>query len=434
MAEKKNITIKEYNGTDYDTLYPETNSGQVLLDKTAQTTLNLSSGKTLNDAVSNLSSGGAFNVGDILVTSRTDLDDRWLLCNGGIVSSTDYPDLGNVLTPITTGTWFEDGVFPTSPDYTGTHSLVQLGQKWGMLSTRSTTPKNKVFVLNNLKNGTITDTGLTALDTTPSYDGVTAVNDEKSMHALTTAFTDLFTSPDRSQVLVSKGKIIYNSNNGYYYNYVRRESSPFYVLIRRNNLTSNATTFQIEISTSSLQNFFGLQQFVNGYMIGVDANTDVGDYRYVPVVINEDGIVTRLDYNTPIVSSGSNVPYPTIQYFNEYYYGFGATTIYRRQSLTSGSWEAWKTMPNSVNSGIGYMGNNCILLTSGYTITADEQLVEWKNKPSFSHPIYVDEANNQYISQINETNKYRYTPITNFIKLPVWSPATGIYAYIKAKK
>lgn len=434
MAEKKNIAIKEYNGTDYDTLYPETNSGQVLLDKTAQTTLNLSSGKTLNDAVSHLSSGGAFNVGDILVTSRTDLDDKWLLCNGETVSGTDYPDLSNVLTPITTGTWFEDGVFPISSDYTDTHSLVQLGQKWGMLSTRSTTPKNKVFVLNNLKDGTITDTGLTALDTTPSYDGVTAVNDEKSMHALTTAFTDLFTSPASSLVLVSKGKIIYNSNNGYYYNYVRRESSPFYVLIRRNNLTSNATTFQIEISTSSLQNFFGLQQFVNGYMIGVDASNTVGDYRYVPVIINEDGVVTRLEYDTPIVSSSSGVPYPTIQYFNEYYYGFGATTIYRRKSLTSGSWEAWKTMPNSVNSGIGYMGNNCILLTSGYTITADEQLVEWKDKPSFSHPIYVDEANNQYISQINETNKYRYTPITNFIKLPVWSPATGIYAYIKAKK
>lgn len=44
MAEKKNFTMKEYNGTDYDTLYPETNSGQVLLTKTAQDDLGIEPG------------------------------------------------------------------------------------------------------------------------------------------------------------------------------------------------------------------------------------------------------------------------------------------------------------------------------------------------------------------------------------------------------
>ena len=44
MATKKNFTVKEYNGADYDTLYPETNSGQVLLDNTAKAELGLAGG------------------------------------------------------------------------------------------------------------------------------------------------------------------------------------------------------------------------------------------------------------------------------------------------------------------------------------------------------------------------------------------------------
>lgn len=55
MAEKKNFIIENYNGADYDTLYPETNSGQVLLDSDAQVTTGLASGSTLDDALRSVS-------------------------------------------------------------------------------------------------------------------------------------------------------------------------------------------------------------------------------------------------------------------------------------------------------------------------------------------------------------------------------------------
>lgn len=90
--------MKEYNGTSYDDLYPKNTSGQVYLDSTAQSVLNLPSGKTVNDAFDNLANGGAFNVGDILVTSRTDLDDSWLLCNGSPVNLSEYSELGQYFT------------------------------------------------------------------------------------------------------------------------------------------------------------------------------------------------------------------------------------------------------------------------------------------------------------------------------------------------
>lgn len=98
MAEKKNFTIENYNGTDYDTLYPETNSGQVLLDAQAQRILNLPSGDTLNNAFNHIAyGGGSYAIGDVLVTARNNLGDNWLLCNGAIVDGSQYPVLKNLL-------------------------------------------------------------------------------------------------------------------------------------------------------------------------------------------------------------------------------------------------------------------------------------------------------------------------------------------------
>lgn len=98
MAEKKKFTIENYNGTDYDTLYPETISGQVLLDAQAQRILNLPSGDTLNNAFNHITyGGGSYIIGDVLVTARNNLGDNWLLCNGAIVDGSKYPILKNLL-------------------------------------------------------------------------------------------------------------------------------------------------------------------------------------------------------------------------------------------------------------------------------------------------------------------------------------------------
>lgn len=98
MAEKKNFIIENYNGTDYDTLYPETISGQVLLDAQAQRILNLPSGDTLNNAFDHIAyGGGSYVIGDVLVTARNNLGDNWLLCNGAIVDGSKYPVLKNLL-------------------------------------------------------------------------------------------------------------------------------------------------------------------------------------------------------------------------------------------------------------------------------------------------------------------------------------------------
>ena len=107
MAEKKNFTIENFNGTDYDTLYPETNSGQVLLDSSGQNILHLSSGSTVNDGFNSITyGGGGFTIGDVIITARNNMGDNWLLCNGAIVDGNQYPILKNLLKPapsVTTG-------------------------------------------------------------------------------------------------------------------------------------------------------------------------------------------------------------------------------------------------------------------------------------------------------------------------------------------
>lgn len=49
------------------------------------------------------SSEEPFKVGDVLISARTDLDDKWLLCNGESVNSNDYSLIKNLL-PISTNT------------------------------------------------------------------------------------------------------------------------------------------------------------------------------------------------------------------------------------------------------------------------------------------------------------------------------------------
>ena len=102
MAEKKNFTIENYNGTDYDTLYPETISGQVLLDIDAQSSTSLSTGATLDDTLRHIfKNDGIFHIGDTLTTARTNLGNRWLLCNGATVNSADYPVLSQFFSSVT---------------------------------------------------------------------------------------------------------------------------------------------------------------------------------------------------------------------------------------------------------------------------------------------------------------------------------------------
>lgn len=53
-------------------------------------------------------SGGGYEVGDMLTTVRSNLDDTWLLCNGDSVSPTEYPELAPLCPSAMIGKWSDE--------------------------------------------------------------------------------------------------------------------------------------------------------------------------------------------------------------------------------------------------------------------------------------------------------------------------------------
>ena len=98
MSETKNIVIQQNNGTDYDKLHPEVQDKNVNLS----TENAFVWGNTLKDALPKIHSRTSkieednWRVGDIKITSKKSLGNKWLKADGSSFSVNDYPDLGDV--------------------------------------------------------------------------------------------------------------------------------------------------------------------------------------------------------------------------------------------------------------------------------------------------------------------------------------------------
>ena len=93
----KNIEINIKNGTDssttssdtYTVLYPKSLSKNIMYDN--------DSNITIQDKLNNLTPNDTFEIGDILCTSKINIDsDKWKLCDGVKLNRDDYPSLFDV--------------------------------------------------------------------------------------------------------------------------------------------------------------------------------------------------------------------------------------------------------------------------------------------------------------------------------------------------
>ena len=77
------------------------NKANLLTDATATALgLNPANNPSPDDAlkqIPNIVSKHALKVGDVLITDRTDLGEKWLLCNGAAIDPATYPDLSALL-------------------------------------------------------------------------------------------------------------------------------------------------------------------------------------------------------------------------------------------------------------------------------------------------------------------------------------------------
>lgn len=112
MATTKNITMKQFNGTDYDTLYPKTKIEQVEGAYTQQQILSDST-KTLYgldetavpDDMFRAIPGKIEPIGTVKTSLRTDLSDDWLLANGEPYDTTLYSGLKSLIDPNYSEMW-----------------------------------------------------------------------------------------------------------------------------------------------------------------------------------------------------------------------------------------------------------------------------------------------------------------------------------------
>lgn len=423
MAEKKNFTIENYNGTDYDTLYPETNSRQVLLDSDSRVTTGLASGSTLDDALQFVvKDGGAFQVGDTLTTARTNLGDKWLLCNGTQITQADYPALVGLL-----------GAKP-----------------FNWVSKGTSTTAN----IDNIVNKT-TATG----DLFLARDN-TKVNNKYSCYYSTDllSWQSLKTSDTKFSIWCVNGTWVINfGGHAYYYS---GENMNFSNFVTINGISSvagvaywngkyylNGPDTSLERQNSSMFIYTGLSQSPTILHLNIDFRGRLGVlpdgvafcYRTLGsgtgcsiVVVNAQNSVSNysstLDYDASPTS---------IQYFNGYYYmttyeqkGSSIINTLFRSTALNGSYS--KVMYNDTEEVTATnitITDNYLITDTGYYIDKENNVYKQANPIKATVPILV--SNNKYYTMVN-TTAYQ-SNIAASANLPTVSTASGLYTYIKAK-
>ena len=432
MAEKKNFTIENYNGTDYDTLYPETNSGQVLLDRDAQVTTGLASGSTLDDALQSVvKDGGAFQVGDTLTTARTNLGDKWLLCNGSQITQTDYPALVGLL-----------------------------GNKpFNWISKGTSTTANINYIVNKT---TATGDLFLAKSDTPvdRYYSCYYSTDLLSWQSLKK------TSDGRIAIwcvngtwIIAYATAIGYPNTAYYYSGENMNFSNFVTINGISSLSGvaywngkyylNGSDTSLERSNSSMFIYTDLSQTPTILHLNVGATGQLGVLpdgvafcyggtpaysQYGIVVVDAQNSVSTYSVTLP---ADYNARATSIQYFNGYYY---MTTYYQsppilnhtlfRSTTLNGSYS--KVMYNDTEEVTATnitITDDYLITDTGYYIDKENNVYKQANPITATVPILV--GKDKYYTMVN-TTAYQ-SNIAASANLPTVSTASGLYTYIKAK-
>lgn len=430
MAEKKNFTIENYNGTDYDTLYPETNSGQVLLDRDAQVTTGFASGSTLDDALQSVvKDGGAFQVGDTLTTARTNLGSKWLLCNGSQITQTDYPALVGLL-----------GNKPFNWISKGTSTTANINY-----IVNKTTATGDLFLAKS-------DTRVDTSDEYKCYYSTDLLS-WQSLRTNNYPF-DIWCVNGTWFITIGYASIYYV----YYYsgedmnfnNFVRVNGISFVAGVAYWNgkyyLSGNDTS--LEQSNSSIFIYTDLSQTPTILHLNVGGRGQLSvlpdgvafcfgggaaQSQYRIVVVDAQNLVstysvTLADYHARAIS---------IQYFNGYYYITTyentsptiTNTLFRSTTLNGSYSKVMYNNTEEVTANNITITDDYLITDTGYYIDKENNVYKQANPIKATVPILV--SNDKYYTMVN-TAAYQ-SNIAASANLPKVSTASGLYTYIKAK-
>ena len=440
MAEKKNFIIENYNGTDYDTLYPETNSGQVLLDTVAQASTNLESGSTLDDALNSITKdSGGFQVGDTLTTARKNLGDKWLLCNGSHASTESYPELGELFDSKEFD-WIEMGDsgktilnFATNADQTNEKFLISTddGVYFGdnLVNSASWT---KLFTYTNADVYYLNNTWIVISGTNWKYysgNEVTADN-----------FANIFvpSSPKYTfeDIAYSGGKYYILSNH-------KKSGNTEKDVLIYTDLSVIPATVDTNYS-SSYRNWSALYPVPNGVATTGHIGSSTSQQNIPILLITSDGTTELFTSDAPYYNQISRLSTfkHALCYFNNKYYIYkctdistsGTTTTYHKSLYSSDTINGTYTVVQNTNS-TSYMNHPFAFsdnfLISYYGCYIDKENVAHPLGLSLSIPTDIEVGADKYYATIGSI--VYSCPKSPYFVLPMVSVADGLYTYIKAK-
>ena len=421
MAEKKNFTIENYNGTDYDTLYPETNSGQVLLDSDAQVTTGLASGSTLDDALQSVvKDGGAFQIGDTLTTARTNLGDKWLLCNGKQITQTDYPVLVGLLGAKPFG-WVSKGTSTTANIDNIVNKTTATGDLFLAKSDTEVDSRYNCYYSTDLLSWQ-------SLKTSDRKFNIWCVNGTWIIYSDYTGIAD---QPKKASYYSGENMDFNNFTaiNGITESIdgVAYWNGKYYLSSKYHDLSSDKYTYYFYIY-SNLSNA-PQQVKVDGVGSCHTLGSADDDSTTIEVINNNDSInIYTITFPTVKISAQSKM---FIKYFNGYYYivyDRQNNNLYRSTSLT-GSYSSVKYNGTQVTAQHLTITDDYLITDTGYYIDKENNVYKQANPITATVPILV--GKDKYYTMVN-TTAYQ-SNIAASATLPTVSIASGLYTYIKAK-
>lgn len=445
MAEKKNFIIENYNGTDYDTLYPETNSGQVLLDSDAQVTTGLASGSTLDDALQSVvKDGGAFQIGDTLTTARTNLGDKWLLCNGEQITQTDYPVLVGLLgdKPFS---WVSKGTSKTENINNIVNKTTATGDLFLAKSDTAVQNSYHCYYSTNLKSWQSLKTSNRKFyiwcvnGTWIIYSDYAAIVDEPKKASYYSGENMDFDNFTAINGITSSIRGVAYWNGKYYINTADTSLEDNYSSIFvYTDLSQPPTIIHLDTMDSVLYSRYGqLSVLPDGVTVCYGSVSSTGNAMYNIHVVDAQNSVSHY-YNGTITDYYASPQ--SIQYFNGYYY---MTTYYKstsgpsvlnhtlfRSTTLNGSYSKVKyNNTDDVTANTITITDDYLITDTGYYIDKENNVEKQGNPIKATVPILV--GKDKYYTMVN-TTAYQNNLVASAY-LPTVDNGYGLYTYIKAK-
>lgn len=447
MAENYAITMTEKNDVDYDNLFPQTVSPQVLLDANARATQGLAQGATLNDSITDIvENGGASQVGDTLITARTNLGDKWLLENGASLQKADYPELAQVA-----GTTLGSKIQGTA-----VASNIVDNKYFGIITKDKDNNLLFAYTKNNIQTiaypfNTIVNTTVVGEFSAPVYDSATQKY-YTGLNGTSDRNADLYAGETLDSLAVVTSGAFYGGVrgaikvNGEIYFDVYTYSGDQHQIYKKSS-TDNTVTRILKLGTTTNPFIkFMYTDGTNGYVL--TTNNVVKPTTADMFVTNSPlGNITFASYGH--LQTGSAFPTNDMSQYNGVIGLCGhvpdASSV---QTWITKDRENWIKIPSDITNNADdvvtavmtsdkffysvALGGRTSIYQIDITGTTYNSVLSYTLQDTLTHGIY-DDVNNRIYYTNTAGNIYSFT-IDDGILLPKFSPGSGgLYAYMKVK-